>query len=99
MRLSRKGFFEAVVTEKRRSIRPQDEAQDNDGRIEAERSILDLSREARRLSSFILEDQVQLFKMWLDNLREKNPSLADEIFFLLSGSRDDKIVFRGRVIL
>ena len=99
MRWKRTGVPEAVLTEGRRSIRPSDKAEDNAKEMEAEQSIRNLSREAKRLSSFILEEQVQLMKMWLDSLREKDPSLADEILCLLNGGPEDEIVFRGRVIL
>jgi len=44
--------------------------------MEGEEFILSLSKEAKRLSSFAPEDQVQLMKMWLRSVREKAPSRA-----------------------
>ena len=94
MRLKRTGVPEAIVTTRRRSIRPEDKAPDNDRGMEGEEFILNLSEEAERLSSLAPKDQIQLMRMWLGSVREKDPSLADEILFLASGSGEDEIEFK-----
>ena len=91
MRLKRKGVPGAVVTKGRRSIRPEDKAPENDRAMEGEEFILSLSEEAKRLSSFAPEDQVQLMKMWLRSVREKDPSFAEEILFVMSDTSEDQI--------
>ncbi len=95
MRLKRKGVPEVMATARRTSIRPEGIAPGNDRRMEGEEFILNLSEEAKRLSSFSPGDQVQLMKMWLGSVREKDPSLADEILFLAGGDAEDEIEIRG----
>ena len=94
MRLKRKGVPEAVVTPRRTSIRSEGVAPGYDRGMEGEESILNLSEEAKRLSSLAPKDQIQLMRMWLGSVREKDPSLADEILFLASGSGEDEIEFK-----
>jgi len=95
MRMRRKGVQEAAITKRRRSIRPEEEAPDNDREMDGEEFMLSLPKEARRLSSFAPEDQVQLMKMWLGSVREKDPCLAEEILFRMSNSAEDEIEFKG----
>ncbi len=95
MRLKRTGVPEAVITKRRRPIRPEDKTPDNGKGMEGGGFTLTLSEEAKRLSSFAPGDQVQLMKMWLGSLREKDPSLADEILFLAGDGAEDEIEFGG----
>ena len=94
MRLKRTGVPEAVITKRRRPIRPEDKTPDNDRGMDGGGFTLTLSEEAERLSSLAPKDQVQLMTMWLGSVREKDPSLADEILFLASGSGEDEIEFK-----
>jgi hypothetical protein len=91
MRLKRKGAPGAAVAKMRRSIRPEVKAPENDRTMEGEEFILSLSEEAKRLSSFAPEDQVRLMKMWLRSVREKDPSFAEEILFVMSNVAEDEI--------
>jgi hypothetical protein len=94
MRWKRHGVLEAVITEKRRSIRSGDKDLGNDRGMEAKEFTLSISEEAERLSSLAPKDQIQLMRMWLGSVREKDSSLADEIVFLSSDGGEDKIEFK-----